>query len=249
MTIIERRFLDVEDVEIREEGGSFKFSGYAAVFNSETDIGPFREKIAPGAFRRTIGPGRANVAFLYNHNPDSVMAHTGNGTLRLAEDGRGLRTEAELDPSDWDVQRLIPKLRSGNVSKMSFGFRVVRDSWSDPDDDGRQTRTLEEVALFDVSSVTFPAYSDTNGALRTMAKGALAVAETRGIAANLDDVMDTLRGELPDVQDSPVTETQEPAAEVREETPEVDPPPAETPRPSTSRSHLRKRLEYLETTL
>jgi len=243
---IERRYATLTDVEVREtEHGGLRFSGHAAVFNSPTDIGPFREQVAKGAFKRTLGMG-ADVRLLFNHDPDSVMARTTNGSLELREDGTGLLAEADLDPSDWDVQRLLPKLRSGNVSQMSFGFRVIDDEWSDPDDDGRQLRTLREVQLLDVSAVTFPAYDDTDAALNSIARGALALAEQRGIDTEMDtdQVADTIRQSITDgdVQTSP-EEREEPS------TPDDDPAPVETPRHSPSRSHLRKRLDYLETTL
>lgn len=248
---IERRFVTFDSIEVREDDqGGLRFSGHAAVFNTPTDIGPFREQVAPGAFKRTIHPDRADVRFLFNHQPDSVMARTVNGTLRLQEDDTGLHTEATLDPSDWDVRRLVPKLKSGNVSQMSFGFRVVDDEWSDPDDDGKQLRTLKEVQLFDVSAVTFPAYDDTDAALNSIAEGALEVAEARGIDSDLDtaDVAALYRTSLTTTTDDLPAEPQEQdPPEERETTPEDDPPPAEAPRPSSSRSMRERRLAYLET--
>jgi len=251
VTTIERRFADLEDVEVRDdEGGGIRFSGHAAVFNSLTDLGPFREQVAPGAFRRTISPQHADVGFLYNHQPDSIMARTTNGTLKLAEDRAGLATDAVLDPSDWDVSRLVPKMRAGLVTKMSFGFRVVKngDEWEDhPEDGGSPIRTLREVELFDVSPVTFPAYDDTDAALRSIAKGALAVAETRGITCEhcIDDVVEIIR------RDAPLPEETSPdEGELRDEAAPDAAPPDEEPTHATDRLILaRKRLEYLRTTL
>ena len=253
MTVtIERRYATLTDVEVRDtDGGGLRFSGHAAVFNSPTDLGPFREQVAPGAFRRSIRTDGTDVRFLFNHEPDSVMARTTNGTLTLREDGTGLLAEADLDPSDFDVQRLLPKLRSGNVSQMSFGFRAVNenDDWweDDPDDGGKPIRTLREVQLFDVSAVTFPAYDDTDAALNSIARGTLEVAEARGLNTDLDrgDVIDCLRES---VTASPEREQEPPAEEVRE-TPEDDPAPADEPRHSPSRSHREARLAYVETTL
>lgn len=185
MPDVERRFVSA-DFDIRDDDGSVRFRGHAAVFDTLTDIGDmFREQVVPGAFRRTIGPGRADVRFLFNHDPDSVMARSTNDTLRLSEDEKGLLAEAELDPSDADVRRLLPKLRAGNVSQMSFAFRTVDDDWDyEPEDGGTPIRTLQEVQLFDVSPVTFPAYPETDAALRTMARDAVAVATEHGIIEN-----------------------------------------------------------------
>jgi hypothetical protein len=164
MEVIERRSLTVSDLEFREDDDAPKFRGHAAVFDQETDLGFFREQIAPGAFTKTIKDG-ADVRFLFNHDPDTVMARTTAKTLRLSEDKQGLLAEADLDPADVDVQRLLPKLRSGNVSQMSFAFRAVKEEWDDTEPD-HPLRTLREVKLFDVSPVTYPAYEGTDAQLR-----------------------------------------------------------------------------------
>jgi hypothetical protein len=49
---------------------------------------------------------------------------------------------------------------------MSFGFSVVRDEMTEDETKDTPLRTLREVELFDVSPVTFPAYSGTDGGLR-----------------------------------------------------------------------------------
>jgi hypothetical protein len=58
----------------------------------------------------------------------------------------------------------------GDISQMSFGFTVDKDEWHE-DKEGRVTRTIHEVGrLLDVSVVSFPAYSDTSVALRSLEK-------------------------------------------------------------------------------
>lgn len=166
----ERRAIDVE-VDIRaSDDGTRLFSGYAAVFNQWADIGGmFREQVAPGAFAKTIR--QADIPFVFNHNPDTVMARTKLGTVRLSEDDKGLKVEADLDPADQDAARLITKLESRNVQKMSFAFRTIKDDWNE---DGKiPERTLREAALFDVSPVTSPAYSGTSAQLRMEARAVL----------------------------------------------------------------------------
>jgi hypothetical protein len=66
--------------------------GYAAVFDSVTDIGPFQERIAPGAFSDVLDN---DVRLLINH--DGVpLARTTNGTLELKQDDTGLHYRAAL---------------------------------------------------------------------------------------------------------------------------------------------------------
>jgi len=145
--------------------------GYAAKFGVwSEDLGGFRERIAAGAFDRAIGEGH-DVRLLVNHE-GLALARSKAGTLRLEVDGVGLRAEADLDPANPDVQRLTSALGRGDVDQMSFGFRTKGDEWdlkADPPE-----RTLTDVELVDVSAVTFPAYPQTEVALRSLeaARGA-----------------------------------------------------------------------------
>jgi hypothetical protein len=149
--------------EIRAEDGAVNVAGYAAVFGEEADIGGmFREIIAPGAFAAALTRGD-DVTFLINH-AGLPLARTRSGTLQLTEDDRGLRMSTELDPEDPDVRAIVPKMRRGDLDRMSFAFVATRQTW----DDSRETplRTIEEVRLIDVSIVTEPAYGGTEIGLR-----------------------------------------------------------------------------------
>lgn len=150
--------------EIRADDTGVKVSGYAAVFNQEANIGSyFREVILPGAFRKALGSN--DVPFLINH-AGLPLARTRSGTLRLSEDSHGLKIETELDADDPDVQRIVPKMKRGDLDKMSFAFRATVQRWDDTQDP--PLRTVEEVELFDVSVVTDPAYDGTTIALRSL---------------------------------------------------------------------------------
>ncbi|PWJ73836.1 hypothetical protein C7441_12519 [Pseudaminobacter salicylatoxidans] len=150
--------------EIRADDTGVKVSGYAAVFNQEANIGGyFREVILPGAFRKALGS--TDVPFLINHT-GLPLARTRSGTLKLTEDSHGLKIETELDSGDPDVQRIVPKMKRGDLDKMSFAFRATVQRWDDTQDP--PLRTVEEVELFDVSVVTDPAYDGTSIALRSL---------------------------------------------------------------------------------
>lgn len=150
--------------EVRSDDTGVRVSGYAAVFDEVTDIGGmFREVIAPGAFRAAIG--RDDVVFVVNH-AGLPLARTRSGTLTLTEDARGLKVESVLDAEDPDVKAVVPKMRRGDLDKMSFAFRATKQEWDDT-----QTpplRTIREVELFDVSIVTTPAYGGTDIGLRAL---------------------------------------------------------------------------------
>ncbi len=156
----ETRVSDV-DFEIRADGDKMTFSGYAAVFNSDSQPLPFIERIAPGAFKRTL-QSRNDVKLLWNHDSGEVLGSTRAGTMRLYEDAKGLRVEADLAPTTRGKDLSI-LMQRGDVNKMSFGFTVQSDSWS-PDG---TTRTLESVRLAEVSIVTFPAYESSVAQVRS----------------------------------------------------------------------------------
>lgn len=167
MNDLERRaFASGLQIEERADGQK-TMRGHAAVFNQlSEDLGGFREQIAPGAFAEAIE--KDDVRFLLNHEGLS-LARTVAKTLRLAEDARGLAFEADINPDDPDWQRLLPKVVRGDISQMSFGFSVRPggQDWA-KDDEGRTIRTLKKLRLFDVSPVTYPAYPQTDIAVREL---------------------------------------------------------------------------------
>ncbi len=157
----------MQDVRVREdeEGETVRVSGYAAVFDEETSIaGLFRETIARGAFTKAI-ERNDDVVFLVNHD-GLPLARTRSGTLTLREDERGLYMETELDRTDPDVRAIVPKMKRGDLDKMSFAFMPERQEWDDTGD--MPKRTIQDLRLFDVSVVTTPAYEGTEIGLRSL---------------------------------------------------------------------------------
>lgn len=164
---IETRRLTVNDFEVRQgpAGDGMSFSGYAAVFNSDSEPLPFVERIAPGAFKRSL-KSKNNIRMYLNHDSSMLLATTRAKTLRLMEDERGLKVEADL-PDTTVGRDLSTLIQRGDVDSMSFGFSVPPrgDSWSD---DG-MVRELKEVRLYEVSVVTgFPAYQATSASVRSL---------------------------------------------------------------------------------
>jgi HK97 family phage prohead protease len=150
------------DFEIRSEGDGMTFTGYASVFNSPSDdLGGFIEYVAPGAFKRSL-QSRNEVKLLWNHDSGEPLASLRGGTMQLVEDSVGLRVTAKL-PNTTRGRDIAELLRTKVIDSMSFGFNVIKDSWSR---DG-QTRTLESVRLFETSIVSFPAYSATTATVRS----------------------------------------------------------------------------------
>ena len=156
----------VQDVEVREDDENIiRVSGYAAVFGEETNIaGMFTETIERGAFTNAL-ERQDDVVFLINHD-GLPLARTRSGTLRLSQDERGLYMETELDGSDPDVRSIVPKMKRGDLDKMSFAFMPERQQWDDSGDIPK--RTIKDLRLFDVAIVTTPAYEGTEIGLRAL---------------------------------------------------------------------------------
>lgn len=160
MAKIEKRTNEVKfELRAVENGDGMTFTGYAAVFNSPSEPLPFIERIAPGAFKRSLR-ARNDIKLLWNHDTGSVLGSTRAGTLKLEEDSHGLRVTAILPDTNLgrDVRTLVQR---GDVSAMSFGFSVPAggDSWNA---EGTE-RTLKSVRIFEVSVVAYPAYQQTAG--------------------------------------------------------------------------------------
>jgi len=162
---LERRAYPVAELRLAaEDGMAAKISGHAAVFDQlSEDLGGFRERIAAGAFANTLK--NADIRALFNHDANFVLGRNKAGTLRLKEDLTGLAIE--IDPPDTQFARdLGVSMKRGDINQMSFGFYTVSDQWAKID--GAWVRTLLEVELFDVSPVTYPAYPQTDVAVRSM---------------------------------------------------------------------------------
>ncbi len=173
MAEFERRFLDVTELRAADEFGGHTLEGYAAIFGDMTDErmfgGSFRERIAPGAFKRALRSGRDVVA-LYNHDANHLLGRLSNKTLALREDDKGLHMTLKLPDTTLgrDLFRLVER---GDLRQMSFSFGTVPggESWERV---GKMpVRTLTDVDLHDVSVVTTPAYPSTSVAAREFAAG------------------------------------------------------------------------------
>lgn len=167
---VERRAFGAR-LEVRKQGedGPIGVKGHAAVFDRDSLplwdwwMGTIVERIAPGAFAKTIQ--EADIRLLINHDPNLVLGRNRAGTLRLEEDEIGLAIDGDMAPTSYG-RDLAVSLERGDISQMSFAFRIVKESWTETAD-GIPLRTVQEAALSDVSIVTYPAYPDSDAGLRS----------------------------------------------------------------------------------
>lgn len=162
----EFRFLPAAEMRAAKEGDKNVISGYAAVFNSlSEDIFGFKERVMPGAFKRTLGEG-ADVRALINHDPSLILGRSKSNTLSLEEDDKGLKFRCEMPNTSYAAD-LMESINRGDVSQCSFGFITRQQTWIENKED-LTIRELNDVDLFDVSVVTYPAYSDTSVKSRSL---------------------------------------------------------------------------------
>lgn len=156
-------------VELRIGGADDEncIEGHAAVFDSWSEtlggIFPFKEKVIRGAFSQSLE--RDDIRALFNHDPNYVLGRNKAGTLQLREDERGLLVRILPPDTSW-AKDLRTSIERGDINQMSFGFTVEEDEWRY--EDGYDIRELKKVKLYDVSPVTFPAYTATDVGVRGM---------------------------------------------------------------------------------
>ena len=164
MNDYEKRYHKLAEVRIVGDDAHPILTGNAVVYNSlSEDLGCFREIIAPGAFEESLKT--ADVRCLIDHLPHLLLGRNTSGTLRLIDGPKALRMECDLDDTSYAVD-LRKTVKRSDRSGMSFGFTNVKDRW-DEDEIGI-VRTVLKGKIFDVSAVTYPAYTDTTLAMRSL---------------------------------------------------------------------------------
>jgi HK97 family phage prohead protease len=180
---MEKRIINIETtLETREQEDGKQTDivvGYGSVYNSRSnDLGGFYEYIAEGAISEDV-INKSDVRALINHNMDKILARSvnGNGTLKLNTDSKGLRYEFEIPDTSYG-RDLKVNMANGNLSQSSFAFTVADDDWS-TDESGNNIRTITKIdRLFDISVVTYPAYSQAESDLVVAQRGLASYKET-----------------------------------------------------------------------
>jgi HK97 family phage prohead protease len=184
---MENRILHATEVRASRADGKMLVKGYAARYGVLSQLIPpgFRERIAPGAFKRILA-ANPDCVMLFNHDQNVVLGRTTAGTLRLREDSKGLAFECDL-PNTQAGRETYESVQRGDLNGCSFAFKLGPDMDSlqeeDVEDDSvrgavkrkiRQVvRTIRDFAnLFDCSIVTNPAYAGTSVDARNLVAAA-----------------------------------------------------------------------------
>lgn len=147
----EKRLVEVRAAE--DEGMTVE--GYAAVFDSVTDLGYMKEVIDRGAFDNA---DMSDIVMKYNHEDSFLpMARTRGGSLQFNIDDHGLKIRAKL-PDTTTNKDIFTLIKEGVLSKMSFAFTVANEEY-DYETDTRKILAFDKI--YDVSVVDVPAYETT----------------------------------------------------------------------------------------
>ncbi|AAN12565.1 head maturation protease [Mycobacterium phage Che9c] len=182
-----------------EPNDGLTLDGYGAVFNRLTVIdsyeGKFREKIAPGAMKRSFRESPPKVQFDHGRHP--MIGSIPIASLRsiaeevdpvLAPEGGAHVVARVFD--NWLMAPVRDAIAGKAIDGMSFRFSVVREQWESPDgkiirdeqqlmEELRRTwyedvpeeellvRTLKELKVPEIGPVTWPAYADTSVSMRS----------------------------------------------------------------------------------
>lgn len=175
---IERRFLKGGSLQTRAKDETRAdekpgITGIGAVYNQIYDNGWYLETMKPGAFTRAITEPQ-DVRSLFNHEPDNLLGRTKSGTLRISDTSDGLSFDCDINPASHIGSDVLAMISRGDIDGCSISFVVRKASWTDEIDANgsyvSSTRTIEDVDLYDVGPVTFPAYTQTSVDARTDAR-------------------------------------------------------------------------------
>lgn len=163
-----RAFSGCEVRALQGDDGNVSISGYAAVFDSRSnDLGGFVEIIKQGAFDNVLDD---DVRALFNHDPMYVLGRN-KTTMSLSVDEKGLRYDIPSAPSNGMIESLvIEPMRRGDINQSSFAFKVAKggDKWKE-ENDGTIVREIYNISkLYDVSPVTYPAYTSATSTVRSL---------------------------------------------------------------------------------
>ena len=152
--------------ETRSEDGEQKIlrlRGYAILFNSESErMGSIVETIDPKALD-SLGDLNKQDVRLQGEHKNIALARTTNESLKLVKDSKGILIEADLDARRSDSRDLYYAVERGDISQMSFGFRIAKngETLTEQADGTLRAHVTTIEKLYEVSAVTFPAYSKT----------------------------------------------------------------------------------------
>lgn len=137
--------LKLEDVSLKMDGDTGKFSGYASVFGGVDSYG---DTIIKGAFESALRNGKPKMFF--NHDWSMPIGKW----LKAKEDDHGLFVDGELTPDLSLAADVRAAMRHGTLDGLSIGGYLKAGDYEETEK-GRIIRKWSN--LMEVSPVVFPA--------------------------------------------------------------------------------------------
>ena len=133
-------------LEIKSVSDEGRFAGYASVFDV---VDNQRDVVLRGAFAKSLREQQGRIKLLWQHQMDEPI-----GMLERAfEDNRGLYVEGRLLLHVARAREAYALLKAGAMKGLSIGYKPTAYDF----DPQSGVRRLQQVELFEVSLVTFPA--------------------------------------------------------------------------------------------
>ncbi len=204
MDVCRRKYAG-QEFRAADQDGEKHLTGHAAVFNSPTDIaGYFEEVIERGAFD---GCDLTDVPFFVNHLENKIPLarsrnNNGSSTMKLTVDLTGLAIDARVDTdNNQEARAVYSAVERGDVTGMSFAFRVKEQKWEKLDSDYPVRRILKIGKVYEVSVVNDPAYEETDISARDKealesARAALDSARSKELESSKEAEVYKLRNEI-----------------------------------------------------
>ena len=187
-TTMEKRIFNIENRFETKEDGKELVTGYGSIFNSRSEnLGGFYEYKSPTAIsKETIE--KSDVRALINHDANLILARNTSGTLDLTVDEKGLKYSFEIPETSYGKDLAI-NMKNGNLNQSSFAFTVADDEWN-TDEDGNDIRTITAIdRLYDISVVSYPAYSQAESDLVVAKRGLTLYKEKKEIKEEEKDLV------------------------------------------------------------
>lgn len=166
----------------RADKQSWVVTGYAPVYYQPGDPGTeyeilpgMVERVRQGAAARAVRENQ-DVRALLNHDANMILGRRSAGTLGLRDTVRGLRFEIVI-PDDTLGGRVRGLVARNELTAASFSFTVRRRTFEEMED--LVVVWLEDVDVYDVGPVTFPAYDTKVLTLEPRSRGQMAQAAAR----------------------------------------------------------------------
>lgn len=146
---MENKFLNVP-FDIKDIGTDGTFKGYGSTFGGKPDS--YGDVVVEGAFSKTLNQGGRNgngIAMLWQHNSSEPIGVW----TSLIEDAKGLAVEGKLEIESEFGKRVYALMKMGALKGLSIGYNAIKWLY----DKEKEIRDLLEIALWEISPVTFPA--------------------------------------------------------------------------------------------